>query len=242
MSDQDANGFLSRWSKRKSEEDFRESPSLDANRSSEESVTTEKPIPLNTIMDSGISGKMQTTVVADQTMEAESSSPVPAEPEKVLTDVDMPQLETLDASSDYTGFLSPGVSAALKKVALRKLFAGVGFNVRDGLDDYDDDFTKFEGLGDLVTSDMKHQQELAAQREKEKREEEEMLADKKDDENISEEPIESDSEDVIENEANKSHAEAQPPQDQNTVVAEGNEATGTENEEGSIERTKNETG
>ena len=38
------------------------------------------------------------------------------------------------------------------------------FNVRDGLDDYDEDFTSFEALGDIVTSDMKHQAEMEAER------------------------------------------------------------------------------
>ena len=36
-------------------------------------------------------------------------------------DADMPPIESLDAESDYTGFLSPGVSDALRQAALRKL-------------------------------------------------------------------------------------------------------------------------
>ena len=91
--------------------------------------------------------------------------PVPAAvEEKALTDEDMPPLDTLDEDSDYSGFLSPGVSEALRRRALRKLFSSAVFNIPDGLDDYDDDFTSFAALGDIVTSDMKHQAEVEAER------------------------------------------------------------------------------
>lgn len=86
--------------------------------------------------------------------------------EKVLTDEDMPSLDSLHEGSDYSGFLSPGVSEGLRRRALRKLFMSAVFNVPDGLDDYDDDFTSFQALGDIVTSDMKHQAEMEAERAK----------------------------------------------------------------------------
>lgn len=85
-------------------------------------------------------------------------------PEKPLTDADMPPLDSLDESSDYSGFLSPEVSEELRKLALRKLFSSAGFNVTDGLDDYAEDFTSFEPLGDIVTWDMKAQQRREAER------------------------------------------------------------------------------
>jgi hypothetical protein len=74
-------------------------------------------------------------------------------------DLDMPPLESLDEDSDYSGFMSPKVSDALRKQALRKLFATGVFNVRDGLDDYDDDFTSFAKLGDVITAEMRRQLE-----------------------------------------------------------------------------------
>ena len=95
----------------------------------------------------------------------------PPEDGPVLTDEDMPPIESLGEDSDYSGFMSSGVSEKLRKLALRKLFQGAGFNIRDGLDDYDDDFTAFPALGDLVTSDMKHQMEMAEKREAEAQEE-----------------------------------------------------------------------
>ncbi|MDA8015423.1 MAG: DUF3306 domain-containing protein [Gammaproteobacteria bacterium] len=97
------------------------------------------------------------------------SAPSPASPPQP-TDDDMPPIESLRDDSDFSGFLSPGVSEDLRRRALRRLFASAVFNVRDGLDDYDDDFRNFPPLGDLVTSDMRHQRELAEARAKAERE------------------------------------------------------------------------
>ena len=98
----------------------------------------------------------------------EGRIPADAEPAvvegQVPTDADMPPLDSLDENSDYRGFLSPGVSEGLRRRALRKLFMSAAFNVRDGLDDYDEDFTSFEVLGDIVTSDMRHQAEAESER------------------------------------------------------------------------------
>lgn len=71
------------------------------------------------------------------------------------TDEDMPPLEALDENSDYSGFLSPKVSESLRRQALRKLFHLPQFNITDGLNDYDDDYTQHEKLGSVVTHEMK---------------------------------------------------------------------------------------
>lgn len=47
-------------------------------------------------------------------------------------------------------------------MALRKLFGTSGFNIRDGLDDYDEDFTRYQSLGDTITADMKYQAQRRA--------------------------------------------------------------------------------
>lgn len=77
--------------------------------------------------------------------------------ENLPEDSDMPALETLDEDSDYSGFMSPRVSDGLRALALRQLFRGSMFNIRDGLDDYDDDFTQFTKLGDVITAEMRRQ-------------------------------------------------------------------------------------
>jgi hypothetical protein len=72
----------------------------------------------------------------------------------------MPAIETLTEESDFSAFMSSGVSDRLRNLALRKLFHAPVFNIRDGFDDYDEDYTSFEKLGGIVTSDMKHQVEV----------------------------------------------------------------------------------
>ncbi|WP_428623981.1 DUF3306 domain-containing protein [Sedimenticola sp.] len=97
----------------------------------------------------------------------EASPPAPVEAEKetrLPTDADMPPIDSLDETSDYTGFLSEKVSEALRRQALRKLFHSEAFNVCDGLDDYAGDFTSFAALGDIVTADMRHQLALAKEK------------------------------------------------------------------------------
>ncbi len=97
-------------------------------------------------------------------LEAESKidapAEVPAQEAPALTDADMPDIELLSEDSDYSGFMSSGVSDNLRNLALRKLFQSSVFNIRDGLDEYDEDYTTFEKLGDIVTSDMKHELEM----------------------------------------------------------------------------------
>jgi hypothetical protein len=80
----------------------------------------------------------------------------------VLTDSDMPAIETLNSESDFSMFMSSGVTDKLRNLALKQLFKAPHFNIRDGLDEYDEDYTFFEKLGDIVTCDMKHQIEVEA--------------------------------------------------------------------------------
>ncbi len=86
-------------------------------------------------------------------------SPAAPEPPPELTDEDMPDVESLDENSDVSAFFSAGVSEGLRRKALRKLFTGAKFNIRDGLDDYDDDFRSFTPLGGIMTADMRHHAE-----------------------------------------------------------------------------------
>lgn len=82
-----------------------------------------------------------------------AEDPAPPAP----TDADMPPVESLSEDADVSGFLSTGVSEALRRRALRHLFHMPKFQLRDGLDDYDGDYRAFTPLGDVVTSDMKLQ-------------------------------------------------------------------------------------
>jgi len=58
-------------------------------------------------------------------------------------------------------------------MALKKLFMGASYNIRDGLDEYDGDYTKFEKMPkNLITSDMKHMVEVEAKKQLAKEQEE----------------------------------------------------------------------
>jgi hypothetical protein len=83
-----------------------------------------------------------------------------------LTDADMPPLESLDEDSDFAPFLSTGVSDSLRRKALRILFGQSAFNITDGLNDYDEDYTEFAELGNVITHEMKRalQRELAEEK------------------------------------------------------------------------------
>ncbi|OED37483.1 hypothetical protein AB833_23325 [Chromatiales bacterium (ex Bugula neritina AB1)] len=135
-----APGFVSRWSRLKQQ--GVESDSLDSVPSGD----------LPEIADPAAIDNTQTNAlwVADDAQDG-----LAPEEQPVLTDADMPPLESLNADSDYSPFFSEGVSKQLRNLALKKLFFSGKFASRDGLDDYDDDFTRFEPLGDTITSDMK---------------------------------------------------------------------------------------
>ncbi|CAB5501945.1 hypothetical protein [uncultured Gammaproteobacteria bacterium] len=84
-----------------------------------------------------------------------------------LTDADMPDISTLNEESDYSMFMSSKVSEILKKKALRKLFLSPSINILDGLNDYDENYTTFELLGDIIPHELKQQIEREKKKAKE---------------------------------------------------------------------------
>lgn len=142
--------------------------------------------------------KQQDEEVIEESVEFESNLPAVSEPDfSELTDADMPALDSLDKDSDYRPFFAPKVSVELRRLALRKLFQQPVFNARDGLCEYDDDYTQFEPLGDTITADMKYLQELAEQRSAEQEAKQQQIAEQLNDEQVqvaeqSDLPVESD--------------------------------------------------
>ena len=124
---EDGNGenFLNRWSRRK-QADCKGETMADAG-----------PVPAAT----GIPPR-------------EAAPTVDGDPLQELTDADMPPIDSLDSDSDFSVFMSPKVSEQLRTQALRKLFHLPAFNVTDGLNDYDEDYTRFADLGNVVTQEM----------------------------------------------------------------------------------------
>ncbi len=78
--------------------------------------------------------------------ESPAASKDPTEPSEspaaVDEALDLPDIDSLTAESDFTPFMKPGVPEALKNRALRKLWRiNPVFGRLDGLNDYDGDFT-----------------------------------------------------------------------------------------------------
>ena len=99
---------------------------------------------------------------AETTGATESSAPENPPDIPVLTDADMPPIESLDKDSDYRPFLSPGVSEALRTRALRRLFHSGLFNERCPLESEYYDCHGYEPLGSVITHEMREEMERAA--------------------------------------------------------------------------------
>ncbi len=100
----------------------------------------------------------------DPSVAVSAVSPAPATASvPVLTDKDMPPIEGLTGESDFTGFLSSGVSEDLRRRALYKLFHLPEFNTRCPLDSEYYDCHGYEPLGDIVTHEMREALERAAE-------------------------------------------------------------------------------
>jgi len=56
------------------------------------------------------------------------------------------------------------VDPGIKKQVLKRIFRQAEFNHLDGLNDYDEDYTTFSNLGDVVTEQMRRMLRLAEQK------------------------------------------------------------------------------
>lgn len=73
---------------------------------------------------------------ADDTLgDAPLSEPAPGS-----LDATLPDPDTLPAGADFSAYLAKGVSRQLRRRALRRLWSSGGYGVRDGLDDYDENY------------------------------------------------------------------------------------------------------
>ncbi|TCO80943.1 uncharacterized protein DUF3306 [Plasticicumulans lactativorans] len=99
---------------------------------------------------------------ADVPVAAGEQAAVDAAPQPPVPE--LPELESLGPDSDFRPFLDRRVDAALRRLALRRLFSQPAFNAGDGLDTYIDDCTAFTPLGEVITADMRHLAEVEARR------------------------------------------------------------------------------
>jgi hypothetical protein len=75
------------------------------------------------------------------------------EPARLPTMDDVAQLTS---ESDFSAFVARGVDAAVRRTALKKLFADPHFNAMDGLDVYIDDYTKPSPVTEAMLASLEH--------------------------------------------------------------------------------------
>ena len=152
--DDDNEGFLTRWSRRKRSEDgpgLRKSPEPAPVEADEPSIVAGRMITEPELLQPEVLNPEVHQVDPDtgELSQTRNLEPQPCEPEEnsVSSEQDIKALEetdfeSLDFDSDYTRFMQAGVPELIRRKALRKLWLSnpILANV-DGLNDYDEDFT-----------------------------------------------------------------------------------------------------
>jgi hypothetical protein len=85
--------------------------------------------------------------------DAPAAVPAPLAPGAAVP-AELPALDALEFSSDFTGFLRPDVEESMKRAAMKKLFHSGQFNTMDGLDVYIDDYNTFEPIPEAMLRRM----------------------------------------------------------------------------------------
>ncbi|ARP38264.1 DUF3306 domain-containing protein [Vibrio syngnathi] len=142
-----ATNFFSRWSQRKLDE------------STDEPWEVEQTLEATALTPSDSSSSEISP--ADLSSEMESATPQSLESETLETNEEVHAADTQGSVPEATEDLSVAqllvseASESVKKAALRKLFLSEEFNVRDGLDDYDDDYSNLKSLSEGVAETLR---------------------------------------------------------------------------------------
>jgi hypothetical protein len=153
MSDE---GFLRRWARRKSElrtevREGRASAPESAPESALEAAPSSEPAIGSSAEAQAIAAYAAPQPAAPQPSAAPEATAEAAQPLPTMEDV-----AALDKDSDFSAFLARGVDAAVRRGALKKLFADPHFNVMDKLDVYIDDYTKPSPMSEAMLASLEH--------------------------------------------------------------------------------------
>ena len=142
-----ATNFFSRWSQRKLDESTDEP--LEVEQTLEAPALTSSDSSSSEISPADLSSEME--VAAPQSLESDA---LETNEEVHAADVQDPAPEATEDLS-VAQLLVSEASESVKKAALRKLFLSEEFNVRDGLDDYDDDYSNLKSLSEGVAETLR---------------------------------------------------------------------------------------
>ncbi len=150
-----ATNFFSRWSQRKLDEST-DQP-LEAQQTLEDiELTSSETSSAASSIDVETSESLDREFLENRALERESP-----EHDENAHAVDSQAIDSQEIASETTEDLSVAqllvseASESVKKAALRKLFLSEEFNVRDGLDDYDDDYSNLKSLSEGVAETLR---------------------------------------------------------------------------------------
>ncbi|MGR5266156.1 DUF3306 domain-containing protein [Vibrio astriarenae] len=186
-----ASSFISRWSQRKIEESQPESKDI-REHVSDEKLNSEAEIvkaePVNSVSEeaeeqSNLEREQSTDNVEGAGVAETASAKETGAPQEM----------------SIANLLVSEASESIKKAALRKLFLSEEFNVRDGLDDYDDDYSNLKTLSHGVADKLRY-----------------WVNDKpEEEEEVSEEGAE---EVLLDDHSHSTESAQEPPQEENSVL------------------------
>lgn len=81
----------------------------------------------------------------------------------------LPPIESLTPDSDFTGFMHPKVTDALRRVALKKLFSDPHFNVEDPYEAYSGDWTGGEAIPEEMLASLNQAKQVLFREEEEEK-------------------------------------------------------------------------
>jgi len=172
-------GFLRRWARRKAEGRTAEAPVDEAPRAAALLPTAPDtassvlaafaPVPGAAPSAHAASVSGDRTGVATRSAAPANAPPAPDARTSVAAGsapsapVPLPTLDDaaqLTADSDFSAFVARGVDAAVRRTALKKLFADPHFNAMDGLDVYIGDYTQPSPVSDAMLAQLAHARQV----------------------------------------------------------------------------------
>ena len=163
-------GLFSRWSRRKQGDSRREDQLAQPDSTEGTRGDSLPPSQVGVISDNSAdtpaaSGSQHEALGGDSpsTAAEQAAEQATAESDQQAADADnaevpvieLPDPDTLTPDADISAFMQSGVDPALRQRALRRIFMGGEHSVRDGLDDYDQDFSQMRPLAEGVADTLR---------------------------------------------------------------------------------------